>query len=656
MGVSRFPEPTTLSTSAPTAVDIPGGWGSKIQKALSEASTRLVRVKQFGDSIGSGYSAGAFADTYFEKFVDHLKTIGGDGGTGLLTSNVSPTFSEAYGTTQLVARITMANKATWQPFTQGYGGSTIMNYSADVLTIANARGRTIDIYYESYAAGPLVTVKINGSTVGTIDTNAAALNRKWTFAVPGETVDGYTITLECPIYTIFHAIDIYNATGVTGHNMAKAGATAIGYNGEIMYTGGAASGLYAATDDVPCDLLIMEYSGANEANQGVSIADYRSHVATVIVANRKVRDCDVICIASSPQASADPANQYWIYPEALAEIAEANGAAFLNMWREFPRIDADKYASGLYTSADATHPNTLGHAWIADQLIALVSAGLTETQVALLRGADGVSGLAALQGLATAKGSMFVASAAGIISETLQQSAAQVPISAPNDPNGLIWASPMITKRLFVWHANPAANTATSIGAPAVPTLTATASNADDAEGPWVNHATTAVSNNASGVVEAFTYFRPGWVPDAEIKIKTAAALTNMRIIVGLVSASPDTVPTPTTLHGAWFRYDTSVDGTAFWRTCTGAGAAPTVTTTTQSIATDTQYKLRIEFVGVSGSNPTAVRFLINDVVVATHTATLPAANQTMGRSLRVTTLAAATKNLKWSKFAVAAF
>lgn len=260
-----------------------------------------------------------------------------------------------------------------------------------------------------------------------------------------------------------------------------------------------------------------------------------------------------------------------------------------------------------------------------------------------------------LVSLLTGKGAMFAASAAGVASETHQQSEGQVPVSAPNDPNGIIWSAPSVVKRLQALLANPTAATGTQIGFAGSASLTATAANGDDQDGPWVQHTTTAVANNVSGVTPSSQWVtRGGWLPDLEITTQAGVTLTNVRYLIGLFSASPDTVPTPTTLHGAWFRYDTSVDGTAFWRCCTAAGGSPTVTTTTTAITASTYYKLRIEFVGVRGSNPTSVRFLINDVVVATHILTLPIATQAMSPYWRITTLAAATKAAKWGKIALA--
>lgn len=189
------------------------------------------------------------------------------------------------------------------------------------------------------------------------------------------------------------------------------------------------------------------------------------------------------------------------------------------------------------------------------------------------------------------------------------------------------------------------------------PTMTATATNADIADGPFVDHATAATLNAASGVISAgFGYFRPGWYPRMRALIRTPAVMTNVRFLVGFFSGTPDALPG--TLHGAWFRYDTGTDGTLFWRVSTAAGAAPTTTVTTSPIAASSIYQLGIDFVPpdpfVRGQVPPRVIFTlataISEDVIAVHTATIPAANQNLGYGIRVTTLEAVVKNIQWSR------
>lgn len=198
-------------------------------------------------------------------------------------------------------------------------------------------------------------------------------------------------------------------------------------------------------------------------------------------------------------------------------------------------------------------------------------------------------------------------------------------------------------------YKNGGAATVSAIGLVA-PTLTATASSADDATGPWLNSATSITSGNPSGLVSTtFTVLRRDWQPEYMTRIKTdASAITTIRYWMGMFSASPDAIARGTgTIHLAAFSYDTGVDGTAFWRTSTSAGVANTftTTTTTTAIAANTEYKLYINCSTAS----TDCKFYINDVLVATHTTNLPTITQTLGYGNRVITLTTAARNLKTS-------
>lgn len=64
------------------------------------------------------------------------------------------------------------------------------------------------------------------------------------------------------------------------------------------------------------------------------------------------------------------------------------------------------------------------------------------------------------------------------------------------------------------------------------PTLTATASNQDAADGAWLQNATSTTSGNASGIVSAFTgVLRRDWDPKYFTSIKTdATTIANTRL------------------------------------------------------------------------------------------------------------------------------
>lgn len=172
----------------------------------------------------------------------------------------------------------------------------------------------------------------------------------------------------------------------------------------------------------------------------------------------------------------------------------------------------------------------------------------------------------------------------------------------------------------------------------------------------WSKWATTAVGGNANGGTVAFGANRT-WGGEYECDVRTSvlAALTDVGIWCGLFAAAlnPDNNYLPVS-HYAAFRFytrrsstdATAIDNTNFWRCVTVDGVAATTTTTTQSIAADTRYKLRIKLTS------TNVLFYINDVLVATHTTNLPGATQNLTWRTSVTNLNAAAQDIRISRFA----
>lgn len=189
---------------------------------------------------------------------------------------------------------------------------------------------------------------------------------------------------------------------------------------------------------------------------------------------------------------------------------------------------------------------------------------------------------------------------------------------------------------------DPGAATVTALGTPA-PTLTGHTS-IDSSSGAFLDHATSTTLNDTVGAISPFTVCRRDWDPRVDFRVRMGSDLTNIRVLIGLFSASPDAVPTPETLHGAWFRYDTSVDGTAFWRCVTAAGGAPSVVTTTAAVAANTAHSFRVEM----DESPGAVRFYIDEALVRRATSTVPATSTLLGWGVRVTTLTTASRNARW--------
>lgn len=198
--------------------------------------------------------------------------------------------------------------------------------------------------------------------------------------------------------------------------------------------------------------------------------------------------------------------------------------------------------------------------------------------------------------------------------------------------------------------ANAGATTLATIGFAAASTKTGTVTTADDANGIFHKLRTTSALNNSAGWLSAFTLTKLDWLPRfaARVQLDTGA-ITNSRYWIGLFSASPVASGVPN-IHALAFRYDTGVDGTAFWRcvTIAGTGASANVTTTTVATAINTAYDLYIV-----PNSTTKVSFYINNVLVAVHTSTLPTSSTLLGYGCQVTTLTTGPHNIRVSRISL---
>jgi hypothetical protein len=198
------------------------------------------------------------------------------------------------------------------------------------------------------------------------------------------------------------------------------------------------------------------------------------------------------------------------------------------------------------------------------------------------------------------------------------------------------------TARVMALYARVAGTTIDVVGTQA-PSIGGTASTSDDADGAFHLLTSGAVSGNAaSWTMTATPMLRRDWDSRFVARIKTGATLTTVRHWVGMFSADPSASATPA-VHYAAFRYDTTADSaSAVWRTVTDSGTGtPAKTDTTVAVAASTAYTMRIRL------SATDVKFYINDVLVATHTSTLPTTTTGLGYYVGVTTLAASARTIK---------
>jgi hypothetical protein len=174
--------------------------------------------------------------------------------------------------------------------------------------------------------------------------------------------------------------------------------------------------------------------------------------------------------------------------------------------------------------------------------------------------------------------------------------------------------------------------------------------NGDRAEGPFARAATGGLINQECGwYLGTAQIVQPRWGGELVLHLYIQGVAGSVRIAAGLSDAGVGTVPsildaTTNARNQAYFSYDTSVDGTAFWRTVTSNAGANTRTATTVAIANDTVYTLRISFAAGTYS------FYIDDVLTNTHTTNLPTSSTTIGVAFGVKNLAANGSNVNLGK------
>ena len=88
--------------------------------------------------------------------------------------------------------------------------------------------------------------------------------------------------------------------------------------------------------------------------------------------------------------------------------------------------------------------------------------------------------------------------------------------------------------------------------------------------------------------------------------METGSTITSVRYCIGLFSAIPVATADCATGHVAAFVYDSTADGTVFWRAVTRDNATSNIQATSQAIAASTAYWMRIR------CDSTDCRFWIN--------------------------------------------
>ena len=171
----------------------------------------------------------------------------------------------------------------------------------------------------------------------------------------------------------------------------------------------------------------------------------------------------------------------------------------------------------------------------------------------------------------------------------------------------------------------------------------------NDAVSTWTALTTGAVSGNSQSLRgSSFDLIRRSYDPDFLFKVATGAAITSIRIWVGIASGALGDADTLVTAgrSGFAFRFSTVASDTT-WQAVTCDGSTQSASPVGPTVALDTPYKLRVV---VDDSAGTAT-FTVNDGTAVTLSSNLPAAATPLSHVLYVFTQTAAARTVKVNRF-----
>jgi len=220
--------------------------------------------------------------------------------------------------------------------------------------------------------------------------------------------------------------------------------------------------------------------------------------------------------------------------------------------------------------------------------------------------------------------------------------------SAPSWAN----ASGGLDARMMYWRSGPGTENATIISADFDPTGLAVysagtnTSGTNSTNGRIVNAVTTTTSGNAAGVkANNFAETQPQLAPIFRARIVTPGTLTNVRIIVGLVSSDASTGFNSGRAYSV-VEFDTGQNATnfAYLTNFSGGGASPSNSAVT--VAAGTGYDIVVDL-STSGHVIYSIYNMSGTLLDSFNTTTgVPSATQPLGREVSVTTLTAAAQQV----------
>lgn len=368
-------------------ISIPTGWGLDWRSAKAEAAARRVNVVAWGDSLTHGIgSSNHRTKSWFGKLCTDLQTLYGDGGSGFTSACQSTKWTVG----QTGDRVLCIFTGTWTILYAGLNDSSCFSSTiGDTATFTGIRGTTVRYHYMTHPTYGIVEVRIDGTLVDTLNTNAAQGVAFKDYAV---TAGDHTvvITVASAVNCFVVGVSGLNATGIVPWNMGHGGRTTSSW----LRTAGFAAGQNNATGsirDQSPDLFLCEgiVNDPHTAGAGYEPATYAYNIRGTLDAAKAydtATDCMIVLPHIGTWEVLDPAGtgvyKWQDMAARLRGLADTRGDAYVDFWT-LGRASWSYWNSLGYwgepgysgaSGADQVHMSDSGNAFVADTILPLLVA------------------------------------------------------------------------------------------------------------------------------------------------------------------------------------------------------------------------------------------------------------------------------------------
>lgn len=385
-----------LTARSDLGIYVPPGWGTNWKAKLSAASVgsgQAVLAAVGGSSTQGYYASSLRTKGWVDLLRTSLQASYGDGGSGFRGAGLTGIVQAADGVPAAATTAYNANSnnatlsGAWSVGGSSYGPGAKYVFTStvnDSYTVS-VRGTQVDIYIVAGSTAPHTTFsyQIDGGTVVTVPTTGTADNIQRT-TIAGLASGTHTVVVRhagtAGQYVSVCGIAGTNASGVVVNNFGRYGSRSANFSATDETINTAWNGSYS----YPADLAILTHA-PNDAAGGDSGDTWAKNQRIIMERIRNSGGAtgatDLMLVLPHIGTFDSSTLLYQDYAARGRGLAEAYGAAFVNMWA-IGRNSWNYWNTLGYWSnssnpgaagTDNVHPSDAGHAFISSVIKPLIS-------------------------------------------------------------------------------------------------------------------------------------------------------------------------------------------------------------------------------------------------------------------------------------------